>query len=178
MDGPFLECFVPLCLELPPIVPWRRLRCTLQQFKAQTRRTTLGLPQPVLLEPWYPSVALPAACGGCCSQGSLDVHLLTRVPPHRPPNTPPLPPPAQTLVGHAPGGQRDVFSGHACSQPTPTHHACPLVSARPTLRAHACPPQPSIARVAAETGYVPSVCSTSLLQPPHHPPVHLLHTQV
>jgi hypothetical protein len=45
----------------------------------------------------------------------------------------------------APGGQRDVFSGHACSQITPTHHACPLVSA---LRAHACPPQPSIASVA------------------------------
>ena len=160
----------------------RRLRCTLQQVKAQTRRNTLVCPSLCCWNPgWYPSVALPAACGGYCSQGSLDGHLPTRVPPHCPPNTTPTPSRARKpwLVRTlAPGGQRDVFSGHACSQPTPTHHACPLVSALPTLRAHACPPQPSIASVAAETGYVPSVCSTSLLHPPHHPPVHLLHAQV
>ena len=84
---------------------------------------------------WYPSVALPAACGGCCSQGSLDGHLPTRVPPHCPPNTTPTPSRARKpwLVRTlAPGGQRDVFSGHACSQPTPTHHACPLVGVLPT----------------------------------------------
>ena len=60
MDGPFLECFVPLCLELPPIVPWRDLRCTLQQFKAQTRRNTLGLLQPVLLEPRVVPLSRPS----------------------------------------------------------------------------------------------------------------------